>query len=333
MKTTAHTLPTPDLGDDQIIGAVCGLRPCRHGGLRIETEQLGPKTVIHNYGHGGCGFTLSLGTAQLARQLVDQITTQSDHIAVLGAGVIGLSTAYELLKCGYRVSIYAHQITNETTSGVAGALWLPVGIDFGETPKQLARTIDALTRSKSAFESLDWARYGIEELPMYEPQTSATDPALFTNGTIAPPTPIDAFPFDTLASPGRVFTTMFIHTHRFLDALRDEVLSIGGEIHPHQFQSKDELLDLDQRVLINCMALGSRSLFHDKQVYAARGVLVHLRAQDLGYGVHDGFKYMFPRSDALILGGCFHEYDWDDEPDQEMVDEILTHHRRFFGQI
>ena len=30
---------------------------------------MGEKTVIHNYGHGGCGITLSWGTAKLAVDL------------------------------------------------------------------------------------------------------------------------------------------------------------------------------------------------------------------------------------------------------------------------
>lgn len=333
MKTTTNLLPSPDLSDNQILGAVCGLRPCRHGGLRLDTEQLGSKSIIHNYGHGGCGVTISFGTAQLAGDLVDQAATPNDHIAVLGAGIVGLTTARDLLNRGFRVSIYAEQMAQDTTSAIAGALWLPVGIEFGDTPAKVDRMLDILKRSHAAFRLLDQDRYGIEELPIYEPAKSATEPHLFENGTIAPPVQIDSFPFDCAATPGRMFKTMFIHNHLFFRAIHEDVLALGGEIHQLKFVSNDEVLELDEQVIVNCLALGSRALFGDKQVYAARGVLVHMQPQDLGYGVHDGYKYMFPRSDTLILGGCFHEYDWDDQPDQEMIDEILTHHRRFFGQI
>ena len=336
MKTSTHLYPTPDLSDDQILRAVCGLRPCRHGGLRLDHVQLGSKTIIHNYGHGGCGVTISFGTAELAANLVERTAPKNDSIdsvAVLGAGVIGLTTARELLNRGYRVTIYAEKSAHETTSSIAGALWLPVGIDFGDTQAKIQRMHKILKQSQAAFQSLDAQRYGIEKLPIYEPEQSSTEAHLFENGTIDPPTPIDSFPFHCQAKPGRMFQTHFIHNNRFLSALLEDVLALGGKVCQRKLTTQDQLIGLKEQVLVNCMALGSRALFGDKQVYAARGVLVHMKPQDLGYGIHDGFKYMFPRNDALILGGCFHEYDWDDQPDQTMVDEILNHHRRFFGQL
>ncbi len=326
-------LPTPDLSDEQYLGAVCGLRPCRHGGLRVETEQLGSKKIIHNYGHGGCGVTISFGSAQLAVDLVSKAAPKGDRIIVLGAGVVGLTTTRELLHRGYQVIIYADKIAQDTTSSIAGALWLPVGIDFGDSPAKVQRMHDVLQRSQTVFRSLDPKLYGIEDLSIYEPKISSTEPDLFDTGIIAKPIKIDSFPFECAAEPGRVFKTLFIHNNRFLSAIHKDVIELGAEIRQRKFASIDELADLNESVMVNCLALGSRALFGDKQVYAARGVLVHMKPQDLGYGIHDGFKYLFPREDALILGGCFHEYDWDDKPDQEMIDEILNHHRRFFGQF
>ncbi len=122
MKASIKTLPTPDLGDDQILGAVCGLRPCRHGGLRLEIEQLGSKTIVHNYGHGGAGITLAFGTAEIAADLVAQVAEPDATIAVLGTGVVGLTTARELLHRGFRVHLYSEKKPHETTSQIAGAL-------------------------------------------------------------------------------------------------------------------------------------------------------------------------------------------------------------------
>jgi len=336
MKTSMKTLPTPDLGDDQILGAVCGLRPCRHGGLRLEIEQLGSKTIVHNYGHGGCGITISFGTAEIAADLVEQATPSKCPVAVLGAGVVGLTAARELLMRGYEVTIYAQNPPEKTTSHIAGALWLPMAIEFGSSAQDIAQKTRILTRSHHIFQHIDRDRFGVELLPIYEPARSDTEldvfEHLFAHGLIDKPKPIDAFPFEAFAPPGQMFSTDFIHTHRFLDALVEEIQSLGGQIITQTITACDQLQAFPQAVLVNALGLGSRSLFGDKQVYAARGVLVHLKPQDLGYGIHDGFKYMFPRSNALILGGCIHEYDWDDTPDQEMIDEILTHHRRFFGQ-
>src|SRR3954452_16463070 len=51
---------------DRIIRKFSGLRPYRPSGFVVRAQRLGEKTVIHNYGHGGCGVTLSWGTADLA---------------------------------------------------------------------------------------------------------------------------------------------------------------------------------------------------------------------------------------------------------------------------
>jgi len=42
-----------------------GLRPFRKSGVRLERDHLSDgRTVVHNYGHGGSGFTLSWGCAE-----------------------------------------------------------------------------------------------------------------------------------------------------------------------------------------------------------------------------------------------------------------------------
>ena len=49
----------------EVIQPRVGLRPFRRTGVRLECERLADgRTVIHNYGHGGSGFTLSWGCAE-----------------------------------------------------------------------------------------------------------------------------------------------------------------------------------------------------------------------------------------------------------------------------
>src|SRR5207249_1748378 len=80
-----------DVGWDRIIRTVVGLRPFRPSGFVVRAEKLGGKIVIHNYGHGGAGITLSWGTAHLAVEEVAKTAVPS--CAVIGCGAVGLATA------------------------------------------------------------------------------------------------------------------------------------------------------------------------------------------------------------------------------------------------
>lgn len=325
------TKAAPRLTDDEFLRAVCGLRPCRHGGLRLETEQIGTKRVIHHYGHGGCGVTVAFGTTPIVLDLVAEEAGSKESIAVLGAGVVGLVTARALAQSGHPVTVYADRIGTDTTSVIAGAIWLPVGIEFGTSPCEIKRRDRILHSAFDALKKLDSDRYGIESLDVYEPRGTQTEEGLFTPGLIDEPELIDAFPFPCDAEAERRFRTLYIHSPRFLGALIDDLNRLGVTIHQRRFVSHKELASLDERLIVNCTAMGSMTLFGDAAIYPARGVLVHMRPQKLGYCVHDGYRYMFPREDALILGGCFQPDADDDRADDEMVREILDHHRRFFG--
>jgi D-amino-acid oxidase len=54
-----------DIDKPPVLAERVGLRPFRRSGLRLEHDQLrNGRSVIHNYGHGGAGFTLSWGCAE-----------------------------------------------------------------------------------------------------------------------------------------------------------------------------------------------------------------------------------------------------------------------------
>jgi D-amino-acid oxidase len=60
----------PALRESRILSAHVGLRPGRRQ-IRLEAETLASgKRVIHNYGHGGAGFTTAWGTALAVLQLL-----------------------------------------------------------------------------------------------------------------------------------------------------------------------------------------------------------------------------------------------------------------------
>jgi D-amino-acid oxidase len=57
----------------RIIATRVGLRPYRKSGVRVEAERMkDDRMMIHNYGHGGAGFTLSWGCAESVLKLALQ---------------------------------------------------------------------------------------------------------------------------------------------------------------------------------------------------------------------------------------------------------------------
>src|SRR5918994_7091164 len=83
-------LPLVHADASRVLRSYACLRPYRAGGFVVRRDQLGDKALVHNYGHGGAGITLSWGTSKLATDL--GLAGHSGAVAVIGAGVMGLTT-------------------------------------------------------------------------------------------------------------------------------------------------------------------------------------------------------------------------------------------------
>jgi glycine/D-amino acid oxidase-like deaminating enzyme len=164
---------------------LAGVRPHRIGGVRLELDsQLGRaqgKYVIHNYGHGGAGITLSMGCAvQVAdivkRRIIDARPGKPlPSIAIIGAGVIGLTTAKELKSRwpGLKIRILSKGGSlQETTSIKAGGQFAPSGIytefvDHGRSQELRQLMQDADARIRGYVRDGTAARYGIRARKNY----------------------------------------------------------------------------------------------------------------------------------------------------------------------
>ena len=98
-------------------------RPFRPTGPRIEAEKFDAKTVIHNYGHGGSGWSLSWGSAEIA--LEKARATGDKDIAVIGCGALGLTTAVAAQRAGFNVTIYTKDVPPKVRSALASGVWTP----------------------------------------------------------------------------------------------------------------------------------------------------------------------------------------------------------------
>jgi D-amino-acid oxidase len=330
-------LPPVWVRPDRIIRTVVGHRPFRPAGFVVRAETLGAKTVIHNYGHGGGGISLSWGSAAQAVRLADQ--TGARRFAVLGAGVIGLSTARLLQERGYDVTIYTAALPLETTSAVAGAQWSPTTIVNRDrvTPAFIEQYLEACHLAHRRFQSLVGERYGIRWLPNYFLSPTPPDPAraawglhllpdLLRMGPVLPP---GHHPF-----PGRYaqrLFTMMIEPSRYLPALLEDFRSAGGRLVLRAFADADQIGRLDEPVVVNCTGLGARRLFGDEELTPIKGQLVFLVPQpEVQYATLGDALYMFPRRDGILLGGTFERGDESTEADPAQTERIVTGHRAVF---
>ncbi|MEA3079198.1 MAG: hypothetical protein QOF05_606, partial [Sphingomonadales bacterium] len=175
----------PVLADEsRVIRTMSGLRPYRRSGFVVRAEQLGEKRLVHNYGHGGAGITLSWGTSKLAAEL--GLQGHSGPVAVLGSGVVGLSTARLVQEAGFAVTVYAAALPPDTTSNIAGGQFHPFAAYHpGEvTPEFMAQFARALDYSWRRYQIMVGEDYGIRWLPTYvetdspEAKTIATFPPI-----------------------------------------------------------------------------------------------------------------------------------------------------------
>src|SRR3954468_17975653 len=167
-RFTGCTPLAPVIADEsRVIRTMAGLRPYRRTGFVVRREALADKRLVHNYGHGGGGITLSWGTSKLAVEL--GLQGHSGPVAVIGSGVVGLSTARLVQEAGFPVTIYAAALPPDTTSNIAGGQFHPYAVFHeGEvTPEFMTQFAKALEYSWRRFQIMIGDDYGIRWLPTY----------------------------------------------------------------------------------------------------------------------------------------------------------------------
>jgi glycine/D-amino acid oxidase-like deaminating enzyme len=316
----------------RVIRTMAGLRPYRRSGFVVRAEQLGDKRLVHNYGHGGGGITLSWGTSKLATELALQ--GHSGPVAVLGSGAVGLATARLVQEAGFPVTIYTAALPPDTTSNIAGGQFHPYAVfrDDSVTPEFRAQFARALDYSWRRFQIMVGDDYGIRWLPTYvesdspESQPIANFPPVNRVLTSAE----HPFPLDKVMR----YDTMYIETGRYLRQMLRDVQIAGGKVEVRRFATPADIAGLPEALVINCTGLGSRDLFGDQDLHPARGQLAILEPQpEVQYALTGGPGYMFPRPDGIILGGTFELDQWDTTPEPATIARIVAAQKRFFDSF
>lgn len=330
----------PRISMDNVIRSIVGLRPFRPSGFRVESEQFDDKVVVHNYGHGGGGITLSWGSSALAVR--ETLGMEHRDVAVVGSGVMGLTSARLLQDAGWNVTIYTKDVARHTTSNRAAGQWSPASVYKKEvaTNAFLSKLNWAARVSHHAQTNLGGADYGIRWMENYFLSDEPFDEDEFF------PDIADLFPHSSILQPNehpfpvpyvRVMVTMMVDPGTFLRRLTEDYHQAGGRIVIRNFEDRSQLLALDEPVIFNCTGLGAKALFGDEELTPVKGQLVFLPPDPgvdywtLGGG--DGLLYMFPRTDALVLGGTAKEGDWSTQPEPAETARIVAGHQRLFANF
>jgi glycine/D-amino acid oxidase-like deaminating enzyme len=330
LARAAGDWPVPRLEEGRILRAVAGLRPYREGGPRLELERVGGKRLVHNYGHGGAGVTLSWGSAEAALDLLGAAGTpgRGATVAIAGAGVIGLTTARVAQERGLAVRIYAQAFSPHTTSDVAGAEWAPDVIDWGNAESK-QRLLRIARRSHARWSSLVGPRWGVYRRPALEADDVVSGLADLPADLVGPPRR------ERLAMAGRPhrvlrYRSLLIETPVFLPALMRAIEGAGGRFVSRKFSGRAQLLGLDEELIFDCLGLGAGAVFGDRALTPIKGQLVHLPPEPLPFILDHPDGYLVPRSDALVVGGTFESGVTDLTVDPAVSRRILAANRAFF---
>src|SRR5215831_10042483 len=163
-------LPLVDASWDRVIRTTVGLRPHRDQGFLLKADKLDEKTLIHNYGHGGSGMSLSWGTGQIAAEFALERNPTPRRAAVIGCGVVGLTSARQLQRRGFDVTIYAMSVPPDTTSNMSLAGFTPTSglVDNSRrTPEWDEQFRRAATIAYTQLQLLAGPNYGVSWVDNY----------------------------------------------------------------------------------------------------------------------------------------------------------------------
>ena len=221
------------------------------------------------------------------------------RVAIVGAGVSGLTCGVVFAENSFATAILAEQIGKRTDSAAAAAMWYPY--DAGPSDKTIGwalktyRTLRDLAlapRSGVSFLELrTFSRTGKIEIPEWA-------------------APLGARPLRSEIPPafasGFALDVPVMDTTIYLDYLAGRFRDAGGELHPNKRFMELEEVDAAFDLIINCTGLGARSLVQDSDLEPHRGQVALVGKLDVPCAIvcdDDPLMYAIPRANDCVFGG------------------------------
>ena len=237
----------------------------------------------------------------------------SKPILVLGCGVSGLSTGITLLRSGHAVTIWARELTPNTTSNQAAAIWWPYLCYPREKAIPWAKhSLHIFKRKLVPDPASGCSMIRVRDLyarkvgePWWDEAVDhwqKLDPAKLPAGYV----------------DGYAVESVVIDTSIYMEYLVKWFRRLGGEIMQREISNIEEAL-AENKIVVNCTGLGSRELFNDESVYPVRGQIVKVKPNGSTEAIFDdegpnALAYIIPRTKDIVLGGTAQENDWELAP-------------------
>ncbi|KAI5117886.1 hypothetical protein M0805_002277 [Coniferiporia weirii] len=260
-------------------------------------------------------------------------------IVVLGAGVVGLSTALKIREKGYSVTIVAEHFPDDPktiryTSPWAGAHHISTAGDDVQQQKIDMETFRVMWKMSEPGEDSEKCFLCITQTEHYSEDGSGTNYLKMMPDFRV----LDKSELLPGSTSGEAFTTLTIESPVYLSYLLALFRKRGGltqraSVH-HLAQLAEGAYTDGERpaALVVCAGIGARALggVEDKDVYPVRGQVVLLSAPWVRFGLTQTRKgglstYIIPRhSGDVIVGGIKDKNDWEPKPRPETTVDILT---------
>ena len=252
-------------------------------------------------------------------------------VAIIGAGVFGLTSGVLFVERGYRVSIFADEIGQQTTSAAAAAIWYPY--DAGPADKVIAWALETykllidLSRDAqsgvSMIELRAFSRAGEIQIPDWAHALGAR-PLVMSSENVSPARTETSL---TIFHSGFTMSVPLMDTTIYLDYLAKRFAAAGGSIKAKVHFDKLEDVDPAFVLVINCAGIGAKTLVPDVDLEPHRGqVAIVPRVDNLSCAIVSDdapLMYAIPRANDCVFGGT-NELSEDRNVDPAATERIIA---------
>jgi len=246
------------------------------------------------------------------------------NVTVIGAGVIGLSTAHELAHYGHKVRVVSDQEPLQTVSAVSAAIWFPYHSENSPAADLLlARTLERFQALSLLPETGVDLRFGMDIERRADADRSWTQ-------HVADAAVVDASVLPSGALSATSGTVPVITMPTYLSWLQNQCRALGVEFEQRTVTSVDELSADSDAVVLATGLRGGELLGDDASVYPIRGQVIRLansvgQTDWLSDDDHPlGVSYIIPRRDDIIIGGTDVAHDTNLEVDEQTATDMLA---------